>query len=109
MAELRARLRGLLEFWPAVGVPVLIVSAVVLAQQQQALSQQLIDVRRDIGVLASEVGQLRQELTTLRTAQRKLAKEVGEIEIPAPAPQVAPIAPRPRSGQGGRNRRGGRR
>ncbi|HHO54009.1 MAG TPA: hypothetical protein ENK18_24845 [Deltaproteobacteria bacterium] len=108
MAELRAALRGMLEFWPAVGVPVLIVSAVVVVLQQQALSQQLISVRRDVGMLTAEVGKLRQELGMLRNSQRRLSEEVKAIEIPAPAPVIKP-APRPRVGQGGRSHHGGRR
>ncbi len=62
------RMRGWLDWWPAVAVPVLVVGVVILVVQQLALSNQLVDLRRDLGGLTTELVLLQQELRDLRRA-----------------------------------------
>ena len=60
------RIRVWLEWWPAVAVPVLVVGVVTLVVQQLALSSQLVDLRRDLGGIATELVLLQQEVRELR-------------------------------------------
>ncbi|MEN0061850.1 MAG: hypothetical protein AAGA48_06835 [Myxococcota bacterium] len=62
------RIQELLQWWPAVGVPVLVVGVLVLTVQQWTLSTQLIELRRDVNGLATEVVLLQQEVRQLRRA-----------------------------------------
>lgn len=72
------QLRALLPWWPAVAVPVLVIGVIVLVVQQVALSNQLVDLRRDMGGLATEVVLLQQEV-------RQLRRTLGDMtEVGAP-------------------------
>jgi len=75
------RIRGWLEWWPAVAVPVLVVGVVLLVVQQVALSNQLVDLRRDLNGVASELVLLQQEV-------RELRRSVDDVEVPAPRGRV---------------------
>lgn len=62
-------------------MPVLVIGIVVLVVQQVALSNQLVDLRRDVGGLATEIVLLQQEVRQLRRA-------IGDQTDVAPPPRA---------------------